>query len=303
MPRYRNSLPITRHKSCLLSEHLVAAMVEAAMSNVAPFLRIPAEIRLAIYKLLLTDHQDKTLRIRTETPSVYEKRKKEQRERRRFRFIADRMRSWSTESTYCLQKSPFQELHTAILGVNHQTHTEASHVLYSEHSFDFDMDIESILPFLQDLTPESLSSIKRIKMVKRSLPYTKDFDRCEWRNACAFIAEKTRWKEMQLKQLDLNICGGTPSLANRPALHWKQRHTYTKSDFSTISKLDEMEEDMEWVRHIVAIQGLQVLNVQALLEHCPIPGSKKMAFFVSFSASIEAGFAEYLRSLMSVQAS
>ena len=272
-------------------------------SNAAPFLRIPAEIRLSIYKLLLSDHEDKTLRIRTEVPSIYQSNKSLQRKRCRFRFMADRMRSRSAESTYYLARAPYQETHAAILLVNRQVHSEASHVLYSEHLFDFGVDIESILPFLQDLTPASRSSIRRMKMVKHSLPYTKDFDRCEWRTACTFIAENMKSSKMNLRQLDLGVYGGTPSLANRPALHWNQRHTYTKSDFDIITKLEEMEEDMEWVAHIVAIKGLQVLNVRALLEHCPIPGSKKMAFFVNFSASIEKGFAEYLRSLMFVQAS
>jgi len=273
------------------------------MDIVAPFIRAPAEIRLAIYELLLLDHDDKTLRIRTEDPSVYEKRKREQRERRKFRFIADRMRSRSAESTYCLKRTQSQEIHVAILGVNHQIHEEAAHVLYHEHVFDFDMDIESIVPFLEDLTPAALSSIRRIKMVKRSLPYTKDFDRCEWRNACSFIAGNARSMNMRLQHLDLDVCGGTPCLANKPTLHWNQNHIYTKSDFGIISRLEDMEEDMDWVRYIVEIKGLQFLSVKALLEHCPIPGSKKMAFFVNFSASIEKGFTDYLRSLMFLQAS
>ena len=212
---------------------------------VAPILRMPVEVRLAIYRHLLTNHDDKVQHIRTELPSAFEACKTEQRKRRRLRYIVDRMRSRSIESTYCLERLPSQELHAAILGVNHQIHVEASHILYSEHLFDFDMDIECIVPFLQDLTPVSLSSIKRIKMAKRSLPYTKDFDRCEWRNACHFIAEKMRSKDMQLKQLDLKVYGGAPSLANKPALHWNQCHTYMESDFAVISKLEEMEEDME----------------------------------------------------------
>lgn len=204
------------------------------------------------------------------------------------------MRSRSAESTYCLDKSPY--IRCSILRVNQQIHAEASHVLYSEHTFDFGTDIESILPFLQDLTPAALSSIKRINIVKRSLPYTKDFDRCEWRNACAFISQKLR-----LVELNLYVEGGTPSLANKPALYWKQNSTYSMADFSVIARLDEMEEDMEWMKHVAAIKGLQVLNVKALLQHCPIPGSKAMAFFVNFSASIETGFADYLRSHMVAQ--
>ena len=265
------------------------------MAPIPPFLRLPAEIRLNIYEHLLSHHNDKILCIRTEDAATYERRKQEHRRRGKFRYIQDRLRSRSGESTYCLKKSP--GFYTSILGVNRHVYSEASHVLYS-HVFDFGMDIESILPFLKDLTPMALSSIKRIKMVKRSLPYTKDFDRCEWRNACEFIS-----KNMNLIQLDLGVYGGTPSLANRPALHWKQNSTYTKADFAIISRLQECEDDMEWVKQITAIRGLQILNVKALLEHCPIPGSKAMAFFVNFSASIENGFTDYLRSHMVVQTS
>ncbi|MCJ1450447.1 hypothetical protein MMC28_000778 [Mycoblastus sanguinarius] len=270
-------------------------MSDASSGNNASFLRVPAEIRLNIYKLLLSDHNDKIVRIRTEDSLIYEGRKREQRRRCKFRYIADRLRSRTAESTYYLVKMPGVDtsIHPSILGANRQIHNEASHVLYSEHTFDFGQDIESIHPFLQDLTPAALSSIKRMNILKRSLPYTKDFDRCEWRNACAFISQN-----MQLERLDLGVCGGTPSLAGHAAFHWKQRSTYTKEDFRFLSKFDEMEEQMEWVKEIAAIKGLKVLNVKAVLEHCPIPSSKAMAFFVNFSASIEKGFAEYLKSLM-----
>ena len=268
-------------------------MTDTPLTGVIHLLCVPREIRLIIYKILLSNHHEKTLRIRTEDPSVYERRRLEQRQRRKFRFIADRMRSRSAESTYYLVKKPDLEIYSSILRVNHQVHSEASHVLYSEHTFDFGQDIESIRPFLQDLTPDALASIKSISMKKRSLPYTKELDRCEWRNACAFISQN-----MQLQELDLGVYGGTPALAGRAAFHWKQKNTYSKSDFDFIARFGEAEEQMDWVRELVAIKGLQVLHVRAVLEHCPIPSSKAMAFFVNFSASIEKGFAEYLKSLM-----
>lgn len=190
------------------------------MNNISPFLRVPTEIRLAIYKLLLANHENKTLCIRTLDHTIYGIRKGSQRKRRKYRSIADRMRSGTSESTYCLEGTPFHEIHTAILTVNHQVHAEAAYVLYHEHLFDFCTDIESIVPFLEDLTPIALSSIKGIRLVKRSLPYIKDFDRCEWRNACDSIAESTRSGKMQLQRLDLGVYGGTPSVANKPALHW-----------------------------------------------------------------------------------
>ena len=275
--------------------HLGVAGVSEPTMATAFLLKVPAEIRMIIYRLLLSNHKDILLHIRTEEPSTYEQRKRQTRQRSKFRYIADRMRSRSGESTYCLDRNP-GDIHTSILGVNQQIHDEASHVLYSDHTFEFGTHIECILPFLQDLTPAALSSVKRLSIVKRSLPYTKDFDRCEWRNACAFISQNLR-----LVQLDLYVEGGTPSLANKPALYWEHNCTYSKADFALIASLDEMDEDMEWMKHVVAIKDLQVLNVRALLQHCPIPSSKAMAFFVNFSASIETGFAEHLRSLMVTQ--
>ena len=201
-------------------------MSEPTMAT-ALFPEVAAEIRLIIYKLLLLEHEVMTLRIRTEDPSVYERRKQQTRRRSKFRYIANRMRSRSAESTYCLDRSPGYICSTNILDVNRQIHTEASDVLYSEHIFDFGTDIESILPFLQDLTPTALSSIKPMNIVKRSLPYTKDFDRCEWRNACAFISQNLR-----LVQFDLCVEGGTPSLANKPALYWERESTYSMADFA-----------------------------------------------------------------------
>ena len=286
----------TEHGSTLVfCMHLGVARFSEPKMTTAPLLKVPAEIRIIIYRLLLSDHKDMFLHIRTEEPSTYEQRKRQTRRRSNFRYIADRMRSRSGESTYYLDGSP-GDIHTSILGVNQQIHDEASHVLYSEHTFEFGTHIECILPFMQDLTPAALSSIQRLSIVKRSLPYTKDFDRCEWRNACAFISQNLR-----LVQLDLYVEGGTPSLANKPALFWKQNSTYSKADFALIARLEEMDEDMEWTKHVVAIKDLQVLNVRALLQHCPIPSSKAMAFFVNFSASIETGFAEHLRSLMVTQ--
>ena len=186
------------------------------------------------------------------------------------------------ESTYHLKENP--SMHPSILGVNHQIHNEAAHVFYGFYTFDFASDIESIVPFLQDLTPVARSSIKRISILKRALPYTKEFDRCEWASACAYIAAN-----MQLSQLNLGIEGG------KPLQQWEAQNTYTAADFPSIVEY----EGMEWAKQVAAITGLDVLNVKAQLEHCPPPSnSRAMAFFVDFSASIEGGFAEYLGALM-----
>jgi len=251
-----------------------------------PFLRIPIEVRLQIYSLLLTNHDQQTISIRTEHASLWELRKHESRRRTKYRHMADRFRARTMESTYHLLQNP--GIHASILCTNRQIHIEASDVLYSHHIFDFGTDIESIVPFFSDLTPTALSSVKRISLLKRALPYTKDFDRCEWGNACAFISQN-----MKLAQLDLMIEGG------KPESKWESRETYCKEDFELIADFD----GMEWARPVSAIKGLEVLNVKAHLEHCPSPmNSRAIAFFVDFSASIEGGFADWLRGKMVVGA-
>lgn len=245
-------------------------------------LLLPAEIRLRIYHYLLADHDRHTLAIGTEDASLCALRSPETCTRTRYRYMADRLRARVTESTYHLLGNA--DIHPAILRVNRLIHTEAVPILYSQHIFDFGIDIESVVPFLSDLTPPARSSIKYIRLLKRSLPYTKDFDRCEWRTACAFIASR-----MQLRQLDLGIQGG------RPKAPQEAGEPYSKADFATATKF----EAMEWAKQVASIKGLEVLNVKAYWGHCPPPtNSMAMAFFVRFSASIEAGFAEWLRESM-----
>ncbi|KAI4136064.1 MAG: hypothetical protein LQ347_000114 [Umbilicaria vellea] len=247
----------------------------------APFLRVPAEIRLIIYKLLLTDQDTEVLSIRNDDPSTDDRRKHGERCRSQYRIMADRFRARSMETTYSLAFNP--GIFPSILGVNRMIHDEASHVLYSAHTFDFGLDVEAVIPFLSDLTPLARSSIKRINIVKRALPYSKDFDRCEWRNVCAFIS-----KHMELVQLGLGILGG------KPAIQWEATDTYKESDFDLISEI----EGMEWMSQVAEIKGLQEVDVKAYLQHCPPPCSNAMTFFVNFSASIELGFAAFLKSQM-----
>lgn len=247
----------------------------------AHLMRIPAEVRIMIYKLLLVDGQQRTVAIRTQDISSDVSPPSKRRRRSSYRIMADRFRARSVETTYHLRDNLV--IYSSILGVNRQVHTEAAHILYSEHVFDFGKDVEAVIPFLEDLTTEARSSIIRINIVKRALPYLKDFDHCEWRNLCGYLSNN-----MDLVELGLVVRGGTP------ATQWQVKEIYNKTDFSLISRF----EGMEWMNQLVAIKGLRHLDVKADLQHCPPPISNAMAFFITFSASIECGFTEYLRSEM-----
>ena len=254
------------------------------MATDVPFFRIPAEVRLQIFGFLLTNHDLPILSIRTEEGLVWESRKYEMRRRTKYKYIASWKRARTMEAIYHLLQNP--GIDASILCTNRQIHTEASHVLYSRHTFDFGTHIESVVPFFSDLTPEALSSIEHIDLLKPALLYTKESDHCEWRNACAFITEN-----MKIKQLDLMIEGG------KPQQQWQSRETYTKAEFRLIVDF----EGMEWAKQISAINGLEVLSVRAHLKHYPPPtNSRAMAFFVDFSANIERAFTEWLKEKMLV---
>ncbi|KAL8658337.1 MAG: hypothetical protein Q9226_001081 [Calogaya cf. arnoldii] len=257
--------------------------------SVSPFLRVPAEIRRNIYQFLLAPDVDGLIPIRTEPPVLYKARNASlSRQRTRFRVMTDRVRSGSSETSYMGYKPA--GIDTGILMVSRQIHQEACHTLYSENTFDFDIDVESITPFFRDLTPAALSSVRSIRLVKRALPYCKDFDRCEWRSACAFLAAHTN-----LRRVTLAIVGGRPRpMWGAPIGHWESQEPWGIEDFDHIIQTERME----WARQLISIKKLRALDVVAALEHCPPPRSNDMVFFANFTASIETGFSAYLKTIM-----
>ncbi|OJD40026.1 uncharacterized protein BKCO1_2000217 [Diplodia corticola] len=58
--------------------------------------------------------------------------------------------------------------------------------------------------------------------------------------------------------------------------------------------------DFEWVEQLLWLRGLRELHVKAIVEYCPPPVSETMAFWVSFSKSVEKGFKEWIRGVMLV---
>lgn len=288
------------------------------------FLRLPTELRLQIYSLLVLPHkpndllpafekvhsstqdyydydkkqlgtdrsaianlQHPTLLIRTIDPDRYKKRYPELRpepERNKYSVRCDRFRSACRKTTYHCVNNPHIEDRLAILRANKQTHAEAAELLYGSYTFDFDTHVEAVIPFLSDLTPFARSCIKSIRFVKRALAYEKEFDRCEWSSALRYLTSPS--SSIALRRLELGIVAG------RPGEHgWDTIATYSATDFALLRQLEKME----WMQYLLEIQGLQELDVSAVVEHCP-PGTNSMAMaeYIRFSASVEGGFREYM---------
>ena len=291
----------------------------------SPFLRLPTEIRLQIYALLILPRQandllpshDKvfsstqdyfdyekkqhgtdrpaianlvnpTLLIRTIDPLRYSQVVGSRHARSTYSVRCDRFRARCMKTTYHCVNSPQIGQNMGILGANKQIHAEAAELLYSSYTFDFDTHVEAIEPFLQDLTPFSRSCIKSMRVVKRALAYEKEFDRCEWSTAIGSLSIPDFG--LGLQKLDLGVVAGRPGVNG-----WDFVPVYNAGHFEVLKVL----EGMEWMRDLLEIKGLQELRVSPIIEHCPpASNSAAIANFIRFSASIEVGLAEFLKGAM-----
>lgn len=205
----------------------------------------------------------------------------------------------TTPTTYRVLFSPctshLRQAIPSLLSLNRQIHAEASKILYSTYTFSFHTNIEALVPFLSDLTPASLSSLRHIGLTKKAIPYTKEFDRAEWSSAFSFLSSAP---QICLQTLNLDI------MAGKPAAGWNDVSPITASDFEVLTRVKKEwgsevgGVDLEWVEQLMGVKGLRELNIRGVVEHCPPPRSEIMAFWVAFSKSIEGGFEEWVRSVM-----
>lgn len=194
-----------------------------------------------------------------------------------------RLRLACQQASYTCYNVP--DIDIAVLRVNRRLHTEAAELLYGSYTFDFDTHIEACVPFLSDLTPTAKRCITHVGIVKRALPYEKDFDRCEWSDMCETLSR------ISLRRLSLGIVAGKPTRG------WNNVGIFTANGFEILSQKSRMK----WINEILAIKSLQRVDVRACIEHCPPPESTAMAFFVRFSASIEPGLADFLNRRLAAQ--
>lgn len=232
-----------------------------------------------IYSLLLDDRGGRTFEIRNQDPEVY--RRRNPHVRSQYRVLSRDLVRQSKATTYHLVTDV--ELHVSIMGVNRKIYEETAHILYGNRTFGFGRDIEAIVPLFSDMTNKTRPMIHEISLVKQGSVYSRDYDRCEWSSVCDFLKD-----HMQVKSLKLTVEGG------RPSLGWDGLPEYTASDFKTLSNV--RYEPLEWVWELLSIKGIRNLEVGSEIHHCPPSHSSAMAFFASFSSSIEKGFSDFLRS-------
>jgi hypothetical protein len=189
------------------------------------------------------------------------------------------------ETTYHCVNIPRIESNLALLRTNKQIHAEAAELLYGSYTFDFDTHVEAIAPFFADLTAFSRSCIKSVRIVKRALAYQKEFDKCEWSGAMSALTNPRNG--IALRNLELGIVAGRPGPNG-----WDDIAPYSVGDFRILRE----QEGMEWIQYLLEFKGLQGMEVDAVIEHCPpVTSSTNMANYVRFSASVEGAFREWLK--------
>ncbi|CAD0096072.1 unnamed protein product [Aureobasidium vineae] len=278
------------------------------------FLKLPPELRLDIYKELLlhdphctfastkpallptsidyheghhtaSNHVEPnavTLSIRAEDPSNYKSRAPEH-VRSAFFVRSGGLRPGCVPTTYfCISNSG---IHTSLLRTNARIYAEAIEVMYSNHVFDFDMHIEAFVGFLGDLTPFARNCIRSIRLVKRALPYDKEYSKAEWAVAMEWCT-----KLPSLRSLSLGIVAGKPGPDG-----WDLVPAYKPEHFDTLKGT----EGMEWIEELLAVKGLDNVTVESIVVHSPFPRSAAMARYIQFSASVDDGsFAVWLKDNM-----
>lgn len=232
-----------------------------------------------IYDLLFDDQGAKTFEIRNEDPELYKRRKVHARSS--YRVLGRDLVRQSRPTTYYLVNNV--DMCIAIMSVNRKIYEETSHILYTNRTFSFGRDVEAIVPFFSDVTKHTRPLIREIAVVKQGSVYSRDNDRCEWQSVIDFLRES-----MQIGSLKLVVEGG------RPSLGWEGLPKYSAKDFKTLASVGY--EPLEWVWQLLSLKGLGRLEIGSEIHHCPPSHSNAMAFFAAFSASIETGFSEFLRS-------
>lgn len=198
--------------------------------------------------------------------------------------IRNHYHSRTMKTTYTLANNP--GIHATLLGTCRQIHAEAAPVLYGSYVWDFDTHVEAIVPFFTDLTPLARKSVRRVAVVKRAMPYEREYDRCEWDVATNFLAQNLP----SLRRLELGVVAGKPGPDG-----WDEVPEWRREELNALIK--RSWDGLEWVRQLARIK-VNGLGVRAIVEHCPPPNSERMAFWVGLSKSIERGFGEWLQELM-----
>jgi hypothetical protein len=166
-------------------------------------------------------------------------------------------------------------------------HNEGCAMLYGHHVFEFDTDIEAVIPFFSDLTAVARAHVHAISITKHPAAYPNDFEPQEWASVCGYLHS-----HLSLTSLNLRIM--TEALP-----HVTTARLLSADDFDELLGKGPGYEGFGWVEDLLKVEGLERLDVQRVSHEIRPPrlSGGMVAFFALFGGSAEA-FGEFLRRRM-----
>ncbi|UNI19266.1 hypothetical protein JDV02_005460 [Purpureocillium takamizusanense] len=252
------------------------------MADPPPFLRIPRAIRLMMYEHLLDVHDSKTLNFRNHyllplPKSIHG----DQRMRRSiYNALEPTLGRRACKATYVLADAC--DIHVAILAVSRQVRSEALALLYAKHTFHFGGDIEAAIHMLGDLSTTTRGVVRDIALRKGCPTTFIGNDYPSRASACGLLRTLPR-----LRKLSIVVGGG------RPRSPWDGPRELSVSDLRLLS--DTRHELLQWVRDLVGLESLEVLEMSADLAPMAPPGTSAILIFAAFSGSIETTLVDFMR--------
>jgi len=252
-------------------------------TETSPLMRLPVELRLLIYRHLFDDHGNQTIAIRNRShlrQAEYKHAIKGRWLRSKYRVTERSYQQIYFETTYCTESNV--EFHTAIMAANRTIYAETSDLVYGRHSFDFGPDIEAVVPFFQDRSPETRAQIGEISVRKKIL-YSFEGTKYEWRKMFLYLRNLP-----DLRRLSVTVEGG------RPTAPWDGPKELLVSDMRLLWMIKH--DSMEWVNDMANADGLEQIVIVPEVNYMPAPKTSAALLHAAFSASISTSLVEFLRS-------
>ncbi|KAH8168471.1 hypothetical protein LIA77_11735 [Sarocladium implicatum] len=272
------------------------ALVESSSHNGSPFMRLPAELRLMVYRHLLCPAIGDQVHIKTLERSWKHPEQKDESSRRRTSYFAlDRgLGRCSYKTTYGLDGS--QEggaaMHPAIMAVNRKIYQETTYHLYVSHDFHFGQYLDAVGPFISDLTPHTQSLVNSLSL--RCLLHSP---------SCCSASDSRFWNSMsqrllslpKLRRLKITMQGGRPT-----SPEWDGPKNLSVSDIRLLYSTHH--ECMEWARELAAVESLEDVVIEADIRVMPRPETPTTFIYAALSASIETSLIQFLSDELGVPA-
>lgn len=291
---------ITDHNHAHIEPNLGTQLISPRMTYQPPsrLLSVPTEIRLQIYKYLLEDGKREWICIRNKaTPIEWPNSSAHKTTQTKYHVVENTSMCQQRfyETTYCQiegERSHFK-FHPSIMAVCRLLHREAAEVLYGNHGFDFNYDLEAVVPFLTDRTEYSRALIRRISVCKggpfaiRAL-LSGGGSSTTWAHMCQFLARSNP----PLRRLQVVVDAGQPS---EP---WEGPQRLSVSDIRLLKGINIGV--LDWIQDLAEIKGLEELQIVPSRTYMPPPQTTSTIVYAALSASLKEGVGEYLKAEMSM---